>query len=343
LGLRQAIEAVYRVRVSLKFKWAGKMDHAEPELSDVARARERIGSYIHRTPVLTSETLDEMAGAHLFFKCENFQKIGAFKARGAHNAVLSLEPAQLAQGVVTHSSGNHAAALALAARNAGTVAYVVMPENAPLPKVASVQRLGGRITRCPATQAAREAAAAAVQAETGATLVHPYDDWRVITGQATAACELIEDAPQLDAIVAPVGGGGLLSGTALVGHHAGVRVYGAEPEGANDAWRSFRAGTLQPAENVCTVADGLRTTVGERPFQLIRKYVSDIATVTDEEIIHAMLLVWQVLKIIIEPSCAVPVAVLLKGKLPVQGQRVGVILSGGNVDLHALPWFAKNG
>lgn len=318
------------------------MVEAEPVLGDVAMARERIGAYIHRTPVLTSRTLDEMAGAHLFFKCENFQKIGAFKARGAHNAVFCLTPEQLSRGVVTHSSGNHAAALALAARNAGTVAYVVMPDNAPLPKVASVERLGGRITRCAANQAAREAAATAVQAETGATLVHPYNDWQVITGQATAACELIEDAPGLDALLAPVGGGGLLSGTSLVGHHCGgIRVYGAEPEGANDAWRSFRAGCLQPAENVCTIADGLRTTVGERPFQLIRKYVTDIATVTDEEIIQAMLLVWQVLKIIIEPSCAVPVAVLLQKKLPLQGQRIGVILSGGNVDLHALPWFKQ--
>jgi threonine dehydratase len=313
---------------------------SEPGSEEIAAAHARIAAYVHRTPVLTSSTLDAMAGAKLVFKCENLQKIGAFKARGAHNAVFSLPRHELERGVVTHSSGNHAAALALAARNAGTVAHVVMPVNAPKPKVASVERLGGRITFCDATLAARETAAAAVQAETGATFVHPYDDWRVIAGQATAALELIEEAPDLDAIVAPVGGGGLLSGTALVGTARGLRVYGAEPAGADDAFRSLAAGQLQPLGNVNTIADGLRTSLGVRPFEVIVKHVSGIVTVTDEEIIEAMLLAWQVMKIVIEPSAAVPLAALLKRRLAVEGQRVGVILSGGNVDLFELPWLA---
>ncbi|MGN6547354.1 MAG: pyridoxal-phosphate dependent enzyme [Aureliella sp.] len=318
------------------------MNDFEPSTLDIAAAHARIAAYIHRTPVFTSSTLDRMTGAKLFFKCENLQKIGAFKARGAHNAVLSLSSEERARGVVTHSSGNHAAALALAACNAGTVAHVVMPVNAPKPKVASVERLGGRITFCEATLAARESAAAAVQAETGATFVHPYDDWRVIAGQATAALELIEDVPELDAIVAPVGGGGLLSGTALVAAGSGLQVYGAEPAGADDAFRSLASGSLQPLGKVDTIADGLRTSLGVRPFEVIKRSVRSIATVSDEEIIEAMLLAWQVMKIVIEPSSAVPLAALLKHRLPVEGRRVGVILSGGNVDLLALPWLEKD-
>lgn len=316
------------------------MTDNEPSMPDVTDALRRIERYIHRTPVLTSRTLDQMSGAELVFKCENFQAIGAFKARGAHNAVLSLSADQRARGVVTHSSGNHAAALALAARNAGTMAYVVMPSNAPRPKAESVVRLGGRITYCEPTLAAREAAAAAVQAETGAALVHPFDDWRVITGQATAALELIEDVAGLHAIVAPVGGGGLLGGTALVGAHHELQVFGAEPAGADDACRSFRSGEIQPLGTVNTIADGLRTSLGVRPFQLIRKHVTDIVAVSDDEIVQAMLLVWQILKIVIEPSSAVPVAALLARRLPVTGRRVGVILTGGNADLQALPWNA---
>lgn len=314
------------------------MDHQETTLQDVTDALGRIAAYVHRTPTLTSRTLDALAGAELVFKCENLQAIGAFKARGAHNAVLSRSPDELACGVVTHSSGNHAAALALAARNAGTVAYVVMPNNAPRPKVDSVRRLGGRITFCEPTQAAREAAAAAVQAETGARLVHPFDDWQIIAGQATAAMELVQDIPGLDALVAPVGGGGLLSGTALVGSHSGLKVYGAEPAGADDAARSFHSGQLQSLVQADTIADGLRTSLGKRPFRLIQKYVSDIVTVSDAEIVEAMRLVWQVLKIVIEPSSAVPVAAVLAQRLPIAGRRVGIILSGGNVDLDALPW-----
>lgn len=319
----------------------------EVTIDDVRTAAERIAAYVHRTPVMTSRTLDEMAGARLFFKCENFQRIGAFKARGAHNAVFSMTPEQLAQGVVTHSSGNHAAALALAARNAGSVAHVVMPRNAPAPKVASVQRLGGRITECEPTLAAREYTTAQVQLATGATLVHPFDNWDVIAGQSTAALELVDqvrglDGQGLDAIMAPVGGGGLLSGTSVVGRHFGIAVFGAEPAGADDAHCSLEAGRIIPAEHVHTIADGLRTSLGERPFQLIQKNVSAIPTVSEDSIVNAMLLVWQVLKIIIEPSCAVPVAALLDGFAPARGKRIGVILSGGNVDLHALPWFSQN-
>ncbi len=314
------------------------LNEKAPTIEDVRAAHARIVPYIDRTPVLSSRTLNEMINAEVFFKCENMQKIGAFKARGAHNAVFSASQEERSRGFVTHSSGNHAAALALAARNAGTTAYVVMPDNAPTPKVASVERLGGRITRCRATPEDREQTAAQVQAATGAVLVHPFDNWQVIAGQATAALELCEQVPGLQTIIAPVGGGGLLSGTSIVSDALGIDTYGAEPAGADDAQRSLHSGVLQTSVVANTIADGLRTPVGPRPFQLIQRNVKDIATVSDEEIIEAMLLVWQILKIIIEPSCAVPVAVLLKKKLPVQGQRIGVILSGGNVDLHKLPW-----
>ncbi len=310
----------------------------QPTLAEIYAAHSRIAGYIHRTPTLHSRALDEMCGAQLLFKCENFQKIGAFKARGAHNAVLSLSPQELNYGVVTHSSGNHAAALALAARNAGTVAHVVMPRNAPKTKVESVARLGGIITQCEPTTEDREATAARVQAETRARLVHPFDDWQVIAGQGTAALEMIQDSAGLDALVAPVGGGGLISGTAIVGRAFGLDVFGTEPAGADDAYRSLRSGARQSVGVANTIADGLRTSVGVKPFEIIRGHVRDIATVSDEEIVQAMKLVWHVLKIIIEPSCAVPVAAVMNGKLPVAGKRVGIILTGGNVDLDALPW-----
>ncbi len=240
-------------------------------LSDVRAAATRIAPWVARTPVLTSRTLDGHAGAKIFFKCENFQRIGAFKARGAHNAVLSLPADLLPRGVVTHSSGNHAAALALAARNVGTRAYIAMPRGAPKAKVASVQRLGGEIVFCEPTLPAREACCAEIQERTGATLVHPYDDWQVIAGQGTAALELIEEISGLDAIVTPVGGGGLLAGTAIVGSELGVDVHGAEPAAVDDAYRSFVSGTLQPPTGGQTVADGLRASLGERPFAVIRR------------------------------------------------------------------------
>jgi threonine dehydratase len=313
-------------------------DPGHPALADVRAAAARIAPWVHRTPVHTSRTLDELAGASLYFKCENFQRIGAFKARGAHNAVLSLAADALAHGVVTHSSGNHAAALALAARNTGTRAWIAMPRNAPKAKVASVKRLGGEIVFCEPTLAAREACCTGIQARTGATLVHPYDDWRVIVGQGTAALELVEEIPGLDAIVAPVGGGGLLTGTAIAGTELGVEVHGAEPAAVDDAYRSLISGVRQPPTGGQTVADGLRTALGERPFSVIRQRVKGITTVSEEEIVAAMRLVWEVMKIVIEPSSAVPVAAVLSGRMPLAGRRIGVILTGGNVDLDALPW-----
>lgn len=309
-----------------------------PTLDDVREAAMRIAPWVHRTPVLSSSRLDERAGATLFFKCENLQRVGAFKARGATSAVLRLDGPARERGVVTHSSGNHAAALALAARNAGIPAWVVMPRNAPLPKVESVRRLGGEIVFCEPTLEAREATCAEVGARTGATLVHPYDDHAVIAGQGTATLELREQVEALDAVVVPVGGGGLLAGTSVVGRAFGFDVYGAEPEAVDDAARSLATGVRQPPTGGTTVADGLRTALGVRPFEIIRRNVTDIATVSDEQIVAAMRLVWEVMKIVIEPSSAVPVAALLERRLPVAGRRVGVILTGGNVDFDALPW-----
>ena len=311
-----------------------------PTLDDVREAAMRIAPWVHRTPVLSSSRLDERAGATLFFKCENLQRVGAFKARGATSAVLRLDGPARERGVVTHSSGNHAAALALAARNAGIPAWVVMPRNAPLPKVESVRRLGGEIVFCEPTLEAREATCAEVGSRTGATLVHPYDDHAVIAGQGTATLELREQVEALDAVVVPVGGGGLLAGTSVVGRAFGFDVYGAEPEAVDDAARSLATGVRQPPTGGTTVADGLRTALGVRPFEIIRRNVTDIATVSDEQIVAAMRLVWEVMKIVIEPSSAVPVAALLEHRLPVAGRRVGVILTGGNVDLDALPWAA---
>lgn len=306
--------------------------------ADVLAARERVTPFVHVTPVLTSARLDERCGAKLFFKAENLQKIGAFKARGAHNAVFSYGAEEVACGVVTHSSGNHAAALALAARNRGVPAFVVMPENAPRSKVDSVRRLGGRITFCPPTIAAREAAAEEIRRNTRALLVHPFDDWRVIAGQGTAALELLETVPDLDAIVVPVGGGGLLSGTALAALTYGIPVYGVEPAAADDAARSFRSGRRESAPLSATIADGLRVSLGARPFAVIQRHVTDIFTVEEDEIVAAMRLVWEILKTVIEPSSAVPLAGLLAGRPALAGKRVGVIFSGGNIDLDRLPW-----
>lgn len=309
-----------------------------PTLSDVRIAAVRIAPYVNRTPVLRSRTIDRIAGRELYFKCENLQRIGAFKARGAHNAVLSLAPEVLAKGVVTHSSGNHAAALALAAQTAGCSAYIAMPANAPRSKVASVQRLGAEIVFCEPTLPAREACCAEIQDRTGATLVHPYDDWRVLVGQGTVALEFVSEVTALDDLVAPVGGGGLLAGTATVAAAFGLAAHGAEPAGADDAFRSLQADSRQPLGQPATIADGLRTSLGERPFEVIRRKVDDITLVSEQEIVAAMRLVWEVLKLVIEPSSAVALAAVLNGRMRLTGQRVGVILSGGNVDLDALPW-----
>lgn len=312
-------------------------------LADIRAAHARIADKIHRTPVLTSATLDALCGAQLFFKCENFQKIGAFKARGATNAVFALTDAEAANGVATHSSGNHAAALARAARLRGIPAHIVMPSNAPKTKIESVRRNGGIIVFCEPTLVAREAACAKIIAETGARLVHPFDDYAVMAGQGTATLELLEQAPDLDLIIVPVGGGGLLCGTAVAakGARPGIRVIAAEPAGADDAARSVAAGRLIPLEQAATIADGLRTSLSARTFTLIQQQVDGIVTVSEESIVAAMRRIWEVLKIIIEPSCAVPYAAIMEGKIDVSGKRVGIILTGGNVDLDGLPWQVK--
>ena len=311
-----------------------------PDIAAIRAAHARIAPYVQRTPVLTCAALDEAVGARLFFKCENFQKVGAFKARGACNAVFSLSDEAAERGVVTHSSGNHGAALAYAAQRRGIPAFVVMPENAAKVKEANVAHFGATIRLCAPTQAAREQACAEVLRETGATLIHPYDDVRVIAGQGTAALELLDAVPDLDAIMAPVGGGGLLAGTAIAAAalRPGLAIYGAEPAGADDAARGFASGNVEPLPHPDTIADGLRATLSERTLHAIRLYATAIPTAGDAAIAGAMRLTWERMKIIIEPSSAVPLACLLAGALPVGGKRVGIILSGGNVDLDRLPW-----
>ena len=313
-----------------------------PDLGAIVAARVRIAAHVHRTPVMASRSLDAAAGARLFFKCENFQKVGAFKARGATNAVFSLSGDAAERGVVTHSSGNHGAALAYAATRRGMHAYVVMPDNAPRIKIENVRGFGATIRFCPPTPQARAAACDEVQRETGATLIHPFDDARVIAGQGTAALELLEDVPDLDIVIAPVGGGGLLSGTAIAakGTRAGVRVLGAEPAHADDAKRSLASGRVEPVNPATTIADGLRTPLCERTLAAIRANVDAIGLASEEGIVAAMRLIWEKMKIVIEPSSAVPLAAILERTLDVAGARVGVILSGGNVDLDALPWQA---
>ena len=310
------------------------------DLAAIRAAHARIRPHVHRTPVLTSRSLDAAAGATLFFKCENLQKIGAFKARGACNAVFSLDEAEASRGVVTHSSGNHGAALAWAAARRGIPAWVVMPENSAQIKKAAVQGLGATVRFCAPTLEARDTTCAAVQAETGALLIHPYDDWRVIAGQGTAALELLEQVPDLDTVITPVGGGGLLSGTAIAsrGIDPSIRVYGAEPAGADDAWQSLQSGRIVPQTDPRTIADGLRSSLGVKTFAVLSTLVESIGTTSEEAIVRAMRLTWDKLKLVIEPSAAVPLAALLERKLPVAGGRVGIVISGGNVDLDRLPW-----
>jgi threonine dehydratase len=313
---------------------------ALPDLDAILVAHARIGPHVHRTLVLASASIDAEVGARLYFKCENFQKIGAFKARGACNAVFSLGDDEARNGVVTHSSGNHGAALAYAAGRRGIPAWVVMPDNAPKVKQDNVRRLGATIRFCAPTVAAREAACADVQRETRAALIHPFDDARVIAGQATAAVELLEQAGNLDVIVAPCGGGGLLSGTAIAAKalRPGIRVFGAEPVNAGDAAASFRSGKIEPLPPTSTIADGLRTSLAPRTFTAIRAHVDSFGTCSEEAIVRAMRMTWERMKIVIEPSAAVPLACLLERTLDVAGTRVGVIVSGGNVDLERLPW-----
>ncbi len=310
-----------------------------PGYEDLLAAHGRIQPHVHRTPVMTSHYFDERVGARIYFKCENFQKVGAFKARGACNAVLSLSEEEATGGVLTHSSGNHAQALAYAAGIRGIPAYVVMPETAPQVKADAVRGYGAQIRFCEPTLEARERHSREWVAETGARFVHPYDDWSIIAGQSTAALELLDEIPDLDAILTPVGGGGLLAGTALAcvlgpGH---ARAFGAEPENADDAARSLRMGEIQPSIHPRTIADGLLTSLGLRNFEVLKDEVRSIFTVSEEEILTAMHLVWQRMKILIEPSSAVPVAVLLSGRFDGPAARIGVILSGGNVDPRQTP------
>ncbi|MFT3883136.1 MAG: pyridoxal-phosphate dependent enzyme [Gemmatales bacterium] len=311
-----------------------------PTLADIRQAHVRIKPHIHRTPVMSSTLLNDLVGAKLFFKCENFQKVGAFKARGACNAVFSLSDAVAKRGVVTHSSGNHGAALAWAAGLRGIPATVVVPENAPAPKKRAIAGYGAKIVECAANVKSREETTQRVIAEHGYELIHPFDDDRVIAGQGTAALELMEQVEGLDAVIAPTGGGGLLSGTALAvkGTAPHIRVYGAEPKGADDAYRSYVSGTLVTEQTPETVCDGLRTTLAERTFNIIRNHVDGIGVATDPTVIRAMQLMWSYLKIIVEPSCCPPLGSLLDGTLNLRGQRVGIILTGGNVDLEKLPW-----
>ncbi len=308
--------------------------------ADIQQAARRIEPFAHRTPVITNESLDQRVGAQAYLKCENMQKVGAFKFRGACNAVFSLSDEEAKHGVVTHSSGNHAQALALAARLRGIPAYIVMPENAPQVKKDAVAGYGGRITFCAPTLEAREGTMERIRLDTRATVVHPYNDERVIAGQGTAALELLDTIPDLDAVIAPVGGGGLLSGTSIAakGLKPGVRVIAGEPELADDAYRSMQEGRIVPSLDPKTIADGLLTSLGTLTFPILRERVEQIVTVSEQGIIEAMKFVWERAKIVIEPSAAVAVAVLWEGRMDLTGLKVGVILSGGNVDLNKLPW-----
>jgi len=311
-----------------------------PVLNDMIAARDRIEPYIHRTPVLTSRMLNEQTGAELYFKCENLQKAGAFKARGASNAVFGLSDEQAKKGVATHSSGNHGTCLSYAAGRRGIPCTVVMPRTAPQAKKDAVKGYGGRVVECEPSTSSREAVFAEVVAETGAEFVHPYNDPRVISGQATCSAELLEQVDRLDAVVAPIGGGGMVSGTCLTLSNLAprVKIYAAEPEQADDAYRSFKAGHIIADDAPETVADGLKVPLKELTWHFVSNHVTDILTASEQEIIDAMKLIWKRLKIVMEPSSAVPLATILKNPEVFAGKRIGVIITGGNVDLDKLPW-----
>ena len=305
-------------------------------------AAKTIEPYIHRTAVLTNKSINELTGIDFYFKCENFQKIGAFKIRGGMNATLSLSSEQLKNGIATHSSGNHAQALAYAAKTLGIKAYIVMPKSSPQVKVDAVRGYGAEVIICESNQAAREAALDKVVAETGAEFIHPYDDYRVITGQATCVKELIEEVPDLDIVITPVGGGGLLSGTCLGAQFfkPGLKVYGGEPEGAADAVLSIKSGKVEKAPFINTIADGLLTTLSEQTLAIIKDHVTDILLVSEEEIIAALRLIYERMKIIVEPSCVVPFAAAMRNAHLFKGKKLGIILTGGNVDLTKFgTWF----
>ena len=317
------------------------MDIAKwPNITDIRAAHDRIRPHVHRTPVMTSGSIDSISGSSLFFKCENLQKVGAFKARGAVNAVLSLPADEAKKGVATHSSGNHAQALAYAASLRGIHCHIVMPRNAPEVKVEAVRGYGARIVFCEPTLAAREEALAEVVKNTGSAFIPPYDDPRIIAGQATAAVELLEDVSDLDFIIAPVGGGGLLSGTSLAARFLSpsTRVFGAEPEGADDAFRSLAEGKILPSVDPRTVCDGLLTSLGKLNFDIISQNVEGVIRVRDSSTVKAMRLIMERMKLVVEPSAAVGLGAILEGQGTLLGKRVGVILSGGNVDLSKLPW-----
>jgi threonine dehydratase len=311
-----------------------------PSLADMLIAHERIKPHIHRTPILTSRVINELSGAELFFKCENLQKGGAFKARGASNAVFGLNDAQAAKGVATHSSGNHGTCLAYAAGRRGIPCTVVMPRTAPQPKKDAVRGYGGKVVECEPSTTSREAVFAEVVAETGAEFVHPYNDRRVIAGQGTCSKELIEQVDGLDAVIAPIGGGGMVSGTCLTLSNLApqIKIYAAEPEQADDAYRSFKAGHIIADDAPNTVADGLKVPLKELTWHFVSKHVTDIFTASEQEIVDAMKLIWKRMKIVMEPSSAVPLATILKNRDVFAGKRVGVIITGGNVDLDKLPW-----
>lgn len=312
----------------------------KPTKEAIFSAHERIKPYIHRTPVLTSTSINQLVDAEVYFKCENFQKIGAFKARGGMNSVLQLSTEAQQKGITTHSSGNHAQAIAMAAKMVDTKAFIVMPSNAPKIKKQGVLALGGKVIECEPTLEARESGVQKVIEETGATFIHPFDNDDVIAGQATSAKELIEDYGDFDVIMAPVGGGGLLSGTALVAHYLNPKteVWASEPEGAADAVLSFKSGKVEKAPYIKTIADGLLTNLSERTLKIILEHVKGVLLVNDEEIIAAMRLIYERIKIVIEPSCAVPFAALLKNKVQFKGKKIGIILTGGNVDVEHLPF-----
>ncbi len=312
-----------------------------PTFEDVLEAHARIEPYIHRTPVLTSSYFNALTGAELFFKCENFQKAGAFKVRGASNAVFGLSEAQAEKGVATHSSGNHGLSLSYAAGRRGIPATVVMPRTAPEAKKEAVRGYGGTVVECEPSTTSREAVFAEVVEQTGADFVHPYNDPRVIAGQATCSRELMEQVDGLDAVIAPIGGGGMISGTCLTRSNIAphVEIYAAEPENADDAYRSFKAGYIIADDAPQTVADGLKVPLKDLTWHFVSNHVTDILTASEQEIIDAMYLTWQRMKIVMEPSCAVPLATILKNKDVFAGKRVGVVITGGNVDLDKLPWM----
>lgn len=316
-----------------------------PDLSDVKTAHERISPHIHYTPIVTSQFLDAKTGAKLFFKCENFQKAGAFKVRGASNAVFGLDDATAAKGVATHSSGNHALSLSYAAGRRGIPCTVVMPKTAPQAKKDAVIGYGGTIVECEPATTSREAVFAEVVAKTGADFVHPYNDPRVIAGQATCSLELIDQVKDLDCVVAPIGGGGMISGTCLTLSHLApsIEIYAAESKQADDAYRSFKAGHIIADDAPVTVADGLKVPLKDLTWHFVSNHVTDILTASEQEIIDAMKLTWQRMKMVIEPSCAVPLAVILKNPDRFRGKKVGVIITGGNVDLDKLPWITATG